>query len=55
MSLKEDFIGQNVENQSLQYNEKNAKKKSKKKPAMAPVPGLKAFYSIKIVVKRVFF
>ena len=52
MSLKEDFIGQNVENQSLQYNEKNAKKKSKKKPAQAPVPGLKV---LKIVVKRVFF
>ena len=62
MSLKEDFIGQNIEKQSwlstnfffryqsiLMDYEKNAKK-IKKKPGTDPVPGLKVFFRVKILV-----
>ena len=47
MSLKEDFIGQNVENQSLQYNEKNAKKNQKKNLPRPQYLGLKYFIGLK--------
>ena len=62
MSLKEDFIGKNVEKQSLLptiffLNLKMCiwimKKCKKKHPGTDPVPGLKVIFRIKIVVNKV--